>query len=101
MRRYETLIIFPDTLEEEAAQEVFGDVKQILEDQDGRLVDENWWGKRKFAYEINHRSYGFYAVLDFEASLEGRTELERRMKLNDDVLRFKTVRPDLRVRKPA
>lgn len=101
MRRYETLIIFPDTLEEEAAEEAFADVKQILEDQDGRIVDESWWGKRKFAYEINHRSYGFYAVLDFEAPLEGRTELERRMKLNDDVLRFKTVRPDLRVRKPA
>lgn len=101
MRRYETLIIFPDTLEEEAAGGVFDDVKQILTDQGGRIVDENWWGKRKFAYEINRRSYGYYAVLDYEASLDGRQELERRMKLNDDILRFKTVRPELRVRRPA
>lgn len=101
MRRYETLIIFPDTLDDDAAEDAFADVQQLLADEGGELVDSSWWGKRKFAYDINNRSYGYYGVLDYEVTHEGRTEIERRLTLNDDVLRFKTVRPKLRIRKPA
>lgn len=101
MRRYETLIIFPDTLSDEDAEDAYERVQEILSDQEGELVDENWWGKRQFAYEINHRTHGYYGVLDYRITPEGREELERRMKLDDDVLRFKTVRPQLRIRKPA
>lgn len=101
MRRYETLIIFPDTLDDESAEGAFDGVKDLLADEGGELVDSSWWGKRKFAYEINNRSYGYYGVLDYQISHEGRQEIERRLKLDDDVLRFKTVRPDLRIRKPA
>lgn len=101
MRRYETMMIFPDTLDEDAAKAEFERIKGIVEDQQGELVDEAWWGKRQFAYEINHQNYGWYAVLDFESTLEGKQEIERLLKLSDDVLRFKTVRPQIRVRKPA
>ncbi len=101
MRRYEMMVLIPDTLDEEAATGVFEDVKTILGEQDGQLIDEAYWGKRRLGYEINKRTHGFYGVLDFEATTEGLAELERRLSLRDDVLRFKTVRPQLRVRKPA
>lgn len=101
MRRYEMLLIITDTLEEEDAQSVFERAKSVLADQGGQLVDEAWWGKRRLAYEIGKRNHGFYAVLDFEIETEGLVELERQLKLRDEVVRFKTVRPELRVKKPA
>jgi small subunit ribosomal protein S6 len=101
MRRYEMMIIITDALEEDAAQAAFERAKSVLADQGGQLIDDAWWGKRRFAYEIAKRHHGFYGVLDFEATAEAVTELERQLKLRDEVVRFKTVRPELRVKKPA
>lgn len=98
MRRYEMMLLVTDRLEEEAAQAAFEKAKTILADQGGNLLEEAWWGKRKLAYEIDKRDHGFYGVLDFEATAEAVAELERQLKISDDVVRFKTVRPELRVR---
>ncbi len=101
MRRYEMMVLITDTLEEEAAQAVFGRAKDILAQQGGELLDEAWWGKRKLAYEIGKRDFGFYGVLDFNATAEMVTELERQLKIADEVVRFKTVRPEIRIRASA
>jgi|FLYM01.1.fsa_nt_gi small subunit ribosomal protein S6 len=101
MRHYEMMLIISDTLEEEDAQGVFDRAKTVLSEQGGQLNDEAWWGKRRFAYEIAKRNHGWYGVLDFQASSEGLTELERQLSLRDDVVRFKTVRPEIRVKKPG
>ena len=101
MRRYETMIIVPDTIEEDAAQEVFTWVKDVLARQGATLLDEAWWGRRKFGYEINKRGYGYYGVLDYHGTTEAVNELERQLKISDDVIRFKTVRPEIRVRSNA
>ena len=101
MRRYEMMVILTDLLEEDEAQATLERIKTVLSDQDGNLLDEAWWGKRRFAYEINKRNHGFYAVLDFEIGNEGLAEVERQLKLSDNVVRFKTVRPDVRVRATA
>ena len=98
MRRYETMIIITDTIEEEAAVAAFDRAKEILAQQGGTLLDEAWWGRRKFGYEINKRDFGFYGVLDYEATAEAVDELERLLKIADNIVRFKTVRPELRVR---
>jgi small subunit ribosomal protein S6 len=101
MRRYEMLVIITDLLEEEAAQAAFARAKDILTQQGGTVVDEAWWGRRKLAYEIDKRDHGFYGVLDFEATDEAVRELERQLKIADEFVRFKTVRPEIRVRKVA
>ena len=101
MRRYEVMIIIPDTLEEDAAKDVFEWAKDVLANEGGQLLDEAWWGRRKLAYEINKRDYGFYGVLDFQAGTDAVTELERQLKISDNVVRFKTVRPEIRVRSNA
>ena len=98
MRRYETMVLLLDRMEEEAALATFEWAKKILADQGGNLLDEAWWGKRKLGYEIEKRDHGFYGVLDYEATTEAVTELERQFKISDDVTRFKTVRPEIRVR---
>jgi small subunit ribosomal protein S6 len=101
MRRYEMMVLITDTLDEEAAQAVFGRAKDILAQQGGTLLDEAWWGRRKLGYEIDKRDHGFYGVLDFHATAETVAELERQLKIADEVVRFKTVRPEIRVRSNA
>jgi small subunit ribosomal protein S6 len=101
MRRLEMMVIIPDTLDDEAAAAVWERVKDTLANQGGQLIDEAWWGKRQYAYEIAKRDHGYYGVLDFEATAEAVDEVERLLKLSDDIVRFKTVRPALRIRKPA
>jgi small subunit ribosomal protein S6 len=98
MRRYEMMLIVTDAIEEDAAQAVVERAKKALADQGGRILDEAWWGKRALAYEIDKRDHGFYAVLDLEASSEAVFEVERQLKILDEVVRFKTVRPDVRIR---
>jgi small subunit ribosomal protein S6 len=101
VRRYEMMVLITDTIEEEAAEAVFSRAKDILAKQGGELLDEAWWGKRKLAYEIAKRDHGFYGVLDFQASADAVTELERQLKIADEVVRFKTVRPEIRIRTSA
>ena len=98
MRRYEMMILITDRVDDEAATAVFDKAKDVLAQQGGTVLDEAWWGKRKLAYEIDHRDHGFYGILDFEGSTEAVTEVERQLKISDDVVRFKTVRPEIRIR---
>lgn len=101
MRRYEMMVIITDLLDEEAAQATFEKAKENLAKQGGTLLDEAWWGRRKFGYEIAKRDYGYYGVLDIEATDEAVREVERLLQISDDVVRFKTVRPEVRVRRSA
>ncbi|MDX1659641.1 MAG: 30S ribosomal protein S6 [Nitriliruptorales bacterium] len=101
MRRYEMMVILPGSLDDDEVEGVLQRIRDVVDQQEGRLVDEAFWGKREFAYEINKATHGYYAVFDLEMSLDGVTELERQLKLSDNVVRFKTVRPDLRVKQPS
>lgn len=100
MRRYEMMVIISDTLEEDEAQAAFDRAKQVLVDGGGSVVEEAWWGKRRLAYEIDKRDHGFYGVLDVESTHDTIVEVERQLKLRDEVVRFKTVRPARRITSP-
>lgn len=97
MRRYEMMVILTDELDEDGANELVDRFRSAIEDNGGSIVDESFWGKRKFTYEIDHRWYGWYHVFDFRASEEGLREVERLLRINDNVVRFKTLRPELHV----
>ncbi len=96
MRRYETMVLLSDLLEEEAAQELFTTIQGMFTDNGAALIENVWWGKRRLAYEINKRNYAWYVVFDYDSEPAGVAEVERRLKISDDVVRFKTVRPELR-----
>jgi small subunit ribosomal protein S6 len=97
MRRYEMMVIIRDELDEEGAQGVVQRIRDLVEQLEGRIVDEADWGKRKFAYEIDHQNYGWYVIFDVELSVEAKVEIERQLRISDNVLRFLTVRPDAHV----
>lgn len=100
MRHYEMMVILRDTLDDEGAQELVGWVEQLIDGAGGTVNQTDFWGRRPFAYEIDHSSSGYYAVIDLELPGEERAEVERQLRIHDDVVRFKTIRPDIRIRRP-
>jgi len=88
MVHYEvTFVITPD-FDEEKTQNLLKDIKETIEDKNGRIIDVDVWGKRKLAYEIEGFNTGFYVVIQFEAPSDTPAELERVLKITDEVIRF-------------
>jgi len=69
-------------------------VQKIITSQGGSITKTEMMGKRQLAYEINHKKDGTYVLLEVEGSGAEIAEVERRMRVNDQILRYMTVRVD-------
>ncbi len=99
MRIYEELFILrPDAPEEEIDQLV-EQLTTFIASQGGNVDKSEKWGVRKLAYRVQKRSEGFYVLLQFAAKPETLSELERRLRVSDSVLKFLTVRIDQKLKK--
>ena len=93
-RIYEVIfIIDPDAAEDEVMKLSEG-VQKIITSQGGTITKTEMMGKRHLAYEINHKKDGTYVLLEVEGSGKEIAEVERRMRVNDQILRYMTVRVD-------
>ena len=101
MRTYELMMITRGSLEETAVNSTIERFTKLIADQGGNVQRVDHWGKRPFAYEIQHMTEGYYTVIDLESSAEGLRELERQLRLADEVVRHKVVRPESRTRKAS
>jgi len=72
---------------------------KLIADQGGTVDRVDHWGKRQFAYEIRHMNEGYYTVVDLQISSEGLLELERQLRLADEIVRHKVVRPGVRTKR--
>ena len=77
-RDYEAMIVIDPKLEEESRNEVLDRIKNLIE-ENGSLDKLNEWGVRRLAYEVNDISEGYYLLIDFKATPEFPSELERVM----------------------
>lgn len=94
MRAYEVIAIIDAKLDEEATIAVITKYEDLLKNDGAEIVKIDKWGKRKLAYEINKHREGFYVLYDFKANPEAVAELERLMKIADNVIRYLVVRKD-------
>src|SRR5438132_9510614 len=69
-------------------------VQKIITGQGGNITKTEMMGKRQLAYEINHKKNGTYVLLEVEGSGAEIAEVERRMRVNDQILRYMTIRVD-------
>ena len=92
MRAYELMIIFDGDVDENAVNAQLAAVNKLVQAGGGTIAKTDRWGRRRFAYEINHKWEGIYVVL--EISTEGRDlhEVERVLHLADEVVRHKVMR---------
>ncbi len=96
LRPYEVMIILEPELDERTVQPSLDTYLNVVR-QDGGSVDEiDVWGKRRFAYEINKKTEGIYAVVTLQAEPATVKELDRQLTLNESVVRTKVTRPDLK-----
>ncbi|SFG26566.1 30S ribosomal protein S6 [Sporolactobacillus nakayamae] len=98
MREYEIMYILRPDLEEEQEKAVKEKLASILTDNGAEINEVKELGKRRLAYEINDVNTGTYVVLYVNAGSEAINEFDRLVKINDDVLRFMTIKDE---RKPA
>ena len=93
-RQYEVVFIVDPGANDEEVSRLTENHKQIITDQGGTVTKEESWGKRPLAYEILHHTDGNFVLLEIEGSGREIAELERRMRVNDRIIRYLTVRVD-------
>ena len=96
MRAYELMVIFSGDLDDGGAQAMSRQIIDQIAAKSGRVVGPpDWWGRRRFAYEINHKWDGHYAVYNVLAPGGALDDLERFLRIADEVVRHKLIRlPD-------
>ena len=88
MRDYELLFVLDPSLDEEQKANLVETAKSVI--NNGGDV----WGEKKLAYNINKKSTGYYVVLPFKADAELPKELDRRLRINENVMRHIIVSQD-------
>lgn len=93
MRAYELMVIVDGDVEDPKAQSWVKFVSDEIAKAGGSLHGKpNWWGKRAFAYPINKKEAGYYMVVECLADGGALDELERQLRLADDIVRHKLIR---------
>ena len=91
MNKYEVLYILDGKLSEEAVETQVEKYKTLVTSSGGEVEKTDKWGLKKFAYLIEKKSEGYYILMNFSASSGFPQELERQMKISDEVLRFMVI----------
>jgi small subunit ribosomal protein S6 len=93
-RTYEIVFIINPDADETEVMRLTEAIQKIITDQGGIVTKTEMMGRRQLAYEINHKRDGVYVLLEVEGSGAEIAELERRMRVNDRILRYMTIRVD-------
>ncbi len=96
MRTYELMVIHRSDLAEDDVRAMVDELEKGLVGDGAELKSTDFWGKRRFAYEIDHMTEGYYSVVEFAAESAAVEALDRSLSLADPVVRHKFIRPDIR-----
>jgi small subunit ribosomal protein S6 len=94
MALYEHLLIARQDISAQAVDALAQHLKTIVEGEGGKVEKQEYWGLRGLAYRIKKNRKGHYVLLNINAPAKAVIELERQLKINEDVLRFLTVTVD-------
>lgn len=92
MNEYEVLVLLDPELPEERGGEIIARVREQVEGDQGTWDGHEPWGRRRLAYEIDHKAEGVYHLLLFTAAAETLAEVARVLKITDGVVRHLAVR---------
>ena len=89
---YESVIILSPQLDEEALENAINRIQDVIKNGNGEVTKVDRWGKRRLAYEIKDLTEGYYLLVEMEAPSETAQELDRVLRISDDVLRHLIIR---------
>jgi small subunit ribosomal protein S6 len=93
MRKYEVMVILDPELDEKTIAPSLDAFLNVIKADGGSVEKVDLWGKRRFAYEIDHKTEGYYAVIELTSTPAAVAELDRQLSLNEAVMRTKVMRP--------
>jgi small subunit ribosomal protein S6 len=94
VHKYELMVILDPELDERTVQPSLDQFLTVIREDGGSVESIDIWGKRRLAYEIQKKSEGIYAVVNFTASPAATAELDRQLRLNEAVMRTKVLRAE-------
>ena len=92
MRKYEMMVLVDSDVDERQVPALVEKHLEVITKGGGTVDNVDFWGRRRLAYDINKKSEGIYAVIDFTATPATAKELDRQLGLNEVVLRTKVMR---------
>ncbi len=94
MNFYELVFIVRQDISSADVDKIVNDFTKLVNDHNNKVVKTEYWGLRILAYEINNNKKGHYVFMGLEADSSTINEIERRIKLNENIIRFLTIRVD-------
>ena len=94
MNKYELALVVNAKIEDDARAAVVEKAKEYVTRAGGTITEVEEWGKKKLAYEIQKMGDGFFYFIQFEASASAPAQIEQKVRIMDNVLRFLCVRKD-------
>jgi len=94
MRHYENLVIVKPTLTEEEIKNTIALVEEVITANGGEIVARDAMGMKKLAYPIEKNARGYFYVMYYKAAPAAIAEIERRFRINEEILRFVTMKYD-------
>lgn len=88
MKKYELMTITDLDLGEDGARDLSNEIKDIISSLKGKVLDSDFWGKRKFAYKIKNKTEGFYEVMEFEIKPEELNPFKKKLNLQEKLVRY-------------
>lgn len=92
MALYEHVLLARQDMTQQQVDALVEQLKGVLEENDGKVSKIENWGLRPLTYRINKNRKAYYTLLNIDASPAAVAEMERQMRINEDVLRFMTIR---------
>ncbi len=96
MKTYETVIVIDSLLKNEEIDEIVNKVEKVISNNGGKIESIERWGKKRLAFEIKRRQYGYYVEIVFEAPPNVIRILEREYRLEENILRYLSIHLDKR-----
>lgn len=95
MNKYELALVVDAKIEEDARVATVEKAKDYVTKFGGTITEVEEWGKKKLAYEIQKMREGYYYFIQFDADAACPAEVEKRVRIMDNVLRYLIVRPEV------
>ena len=99
--QYELMVILDPEIDERTVAPSLDKFLNVIRNDGGTIENVDIWGRRRLAYEIQKKSEGIYAVVNFTATSDATVELDRQLKLSEAVLRTKVLRAEEAVARVA
>jgi len=88
LRHYEMMVVLDADIDDAAVEKTNNKIETLIDKNQGKLVKKEQLGKKRLAYEINHKTEGIYGLFFFDGEPKTLEELERNLRIQDEIIRF-------------